>query len=86
MQEFLEQWADRAINCRADKDWTPVLYAHPKVVAKYPVLVGYTVHADAAMADNCLEVRTLHDHPSINERGPHTYPAGFVMSSYGGVR
>jgi regulator of sigma D len=58
MQQFLDEFFNRNIKGRADREWTPSLHARQDVVDAYPKIAGIGVTVDKYMEERAIELRT----------------------------
>lgn len=52
--EHIDAWVDHVNEHRADKRWTPKLFAPPHIAEAHEALGGMTVHADPSLKDSIV--------------------------------
>lgn len=84
MKTFLDEWATHLLTERADKTWTPGLYAGPDTAAELGSLGGLPVNADHSLSENRLVIRCEANCPIDRMTGTQM-PVGSEMAAYNGI-
>jgi hypothetical protein len=72
----IDEAVKTALDNRADKSWTPLLFASAQTAAALKVVTALRVHSDAELPEGILQIRSV----EAVDAGEDHFPAGSVMA------